>query len=496
MTLEEILALEDNGRKIQLLKEHRRTPLPDTKTNQDSWDPDNHDVMNPNIRKKRRVLISEAKTDDEGRVITPAVYQSEDVNRIALPLEQEIVNIHTAFTVGKDPVMSYHSNGKNEDGLFKIIQAINHDNKIRYQNKKIVRSWLSEQEVVEYWYEKNADGFWAKVISKIKGLFSSTKPLNKLRCTIWSPFRGDDLYPFFDEQGDYVAQSREYSAKEFTTEGVRTVRYFQTVTSTDVLLWKMTDGQWVFLPEKSFQHHFGKIPCLYAYRPKALCANIKTMRARLEKVLSDYADCIDYHFFPYLILKGELSGEAGLGSQDERRRVIKIEEEGEAFYLTWDQVPDAVKLEITTLFENIYGLTDTPRITFENMKNIGQVASGVAFKYMFMSTLLAVDNHAETIGEFLQRRYNFLVAATGSMVPNFKDAAESIDLSVEIVPYSIDSMAEKLDVVTTAKSNGLMSRKSGIMFLGMTDQVDEEIEQIKNDEKESASVSPVQAPKE
>lgn len=496
MTLEEILALEDTGRKIQLLKEHRRTPLPDTKINRDSWDPDSHAVMDPNIRKKRRVLIREAETDEDGKVIKPAVYQSEDVNRIALPLEQEIVNVHTAFTVGKDPTISYHSNGDKEDGLFKIIQAINHDNKIRYHNKKVVRSWFSEQEVVEYWYEKAAEGFWAKVIAKVKGLFSKTKPENKLRCTIWSPFRGDELYPFFDDGGDYVAQSREYTAKESTVEGVRTVKYFQTVTNTYVYLWKMVDGQWIDVPEKTFPHNFGKIPCIYAYRPKALCANVKTMRERLEKVLSDYADCIDYHFFPYLILKGELAGEAGLGSQDERRRVIKIEDEADAFYLTWDQVPDAIKLEINTLFENIYGLTDTPRITFENMKNIGQIASGVAFKYMFMSTLLAVDNHAETIGEFLQRRYNFLLAATGALVPNLKDAAESIDLSVEVTPYTIDSLSEKLDIVTKAKDGGLMARKSGIMFLGITDQVDDEIEQIKSEEKEAVPVSTVQSGKE
>ena len=36
---------------------------------------------------------------------------------------------------------------------------------------------------------------------------------------------------------------------------------------------------------------------LAGYRPEAYCEKIKTLRIRLKKLLSNYADCIDYHFF-------------------------------------------------------------------------------------------------------------------------------------------------------------------------------------------------------
>lgn len=488
MTLEEILAVEDIQKKISLLKAQRKTPLPKVKELREEWDPDLHEVMNPSIRKKRKVLVSEEKRDEDDKIIKPAVYQEEDVNRIALPIEQDIVNIHTAFTVGKDPTLSYKPNNTKEDEIYAVIQTVNRDNKIRYQNKKIARSWFSEQDVCEYWYEKKGDRFWAKIAAKIKGLFNTKRPENKLRCAIWSPFRGDTLYPFYDETGDFVAMSRSYTLTEFSLSGRRKVEYFQTVTSTDVFTWKRVEGIWAVDDEKTFKHNFPKNPCIYGHRERSLCHNIHPQRARLEKVLSDYGDCIDYHFFPYLILKGELAGEAGLGNQDERRRTIKIEDEAEAFYLTWDQTPDAIKLEITTLLENIYGMTSTPRITFENMKNLGQMASGVAFKYMFMATLLAVDNHAEVLGEFLQRRYNFLISAIGSLCPALKDAAESIDITVEIVPFTIENVKDRLDVVKGAMDAGLMSRKSGIIFLGITDQVDEEIEQLEKEKSEQSSV--------
>lgn len=106
-----------------------------------------------------------------------------------------------------------------------------------------------------------------------------------------------------------------------------------------------------------------------------------------------------------------------------------------------------------------------------------------------MGILLAVDNHAEAVGEFLQRRYNFLVSAIGSLCPALKAASESIEISVEIVPYTIDSLMDKLNIVTKAKEAGLMSRKSGILFLGMTDQVEEEIAQIDEEKKQDAAAS-------
>ena len=46
-----------------------------------------------------------------------------------------------------------------------------------------------------------------------------------------------------------------------------------------------------------FTHGFPKLPVLYAYRPEPYCKKIKTFRVRLEKLLSNYADCIDYHSF-------------------------------------------------------------------------------------------------------------------------------------------------------------------------------------------------------
>lgn len=127
-----------------------------------------------------------------------------------------------------------------EKGLFYAIQQVLKKNKIKYQNKRIVRSWLSEQECAEYWYAVKDDSFWTKFWNKIQKAFGgSVRPQNKLRSVIWSPFRGDKLYPFFDDAGDLVAFSREYKKKDL--DDVEIV-CFQTVTATHVYQWEIRMG--------------------------------------------------------------------------------------------------------------------------------------------------------------------------------------------------------------------------------------------------------------
>ena len=50
-----------------------------------------------------------------------------------------------------------------EKKLLDAVKAVFKSNKIKYQNKKIVRAWLSEQEAAEYWYVTDDDSFWASL---------------------------------------------------------------------------------------------------------------------------------------------------------------------------------------------------------------------------------------------------------------------------------------------------------------------------------------------
>lgn len=477
--INEVLALQDINQKINYLKKGRKTDLPDAVKLYNDWNPNRHEIITDEEKypKIKVTLKPEKKYTDPttGKEYTePEQKKLVDPNRIALPIEQDIVNIQTAFTVGTEPLLDCNPE-QSEEGLLTALKHVFKKNKIKYKNKQAVRSWLAEQEVAEYWYVVKDDGFWSKLKRKVAGMFGKSMPEYRLKSVLWSPFRGDKLYPFFDDNGDLVALSREYKKKGLDDDETQC---FMTVTKDMVYQWEL-DSDWQ--DKGSFSHKFKKMPIIYMYRPEAYCEKIKTIRIRLEKLLSNYADCIDYHFFPILMLFGDvqqLSGEL-------KNRIVELTGmNANAQYLTWNQVPETVKFEVETLLSQIYGLTNTPRISFDSLKGTGNAVSGVAFDYVFMSTHLNVENLNETVGEFMQRRVNFLVSALGSLNSNLEEASETIDIDVQMQPYRLENLLEKIDTALKAKNGELWSQRRAITFVGNVDNVLEEVEQIKEEQSE------------
>ena len=476
MTIEEILAIENIETRIGYLKKGRKSPLPDRDRLLSDWDPKRHEII-VDTKKYPKIKIttrqeSEVYDEKSGKRITiPAEIKEVDPNRITLPLEQDIVNIQTAFTVGTDPDMNCDPSDA-ETPLLETIRQVLKKNKIKYQNRRIVRSWLSETECAEYWYTVRDDGFWDKISERTEGAVGEIKPAYKLKSALWTPFRGDKLYPFFDDKGDMVAFSREYKKKDIN--GVDNL-CFMTITDKMVYVWE-AEGGWH--DAGSFAHGFGKMPVIYCHRKDAYCDKIRSIRIRLEKLLSEYADCIDYHFFPILELFGEVENFSG----DMRNRIVQLTGEGaNAAYLTWNQSSDPVRVEFENHLNQAYALTNTPRISFDQLRGSGNALSGVSFRYVFMGAHMAVENHSEEIGEFMQRRVNFLANAIGSINPTLAKASKTIDIEVSIVPYMIDDIASKVSTAVQAVDGGIWSRREGILFAGNADRIEEEINEIKED---------------
>lgn len=174
-------------------------------------------------------------------------------------------------------------------------------------------------------------------------------------------------------------------------------------------------------------------------------------------------------------------------------RMVKLTGDGaDAQYLTWSQVPDTIKFEAETLTNNAYDMSNTPRISFETLKGVGK-ASGTAFRFMFMGAHMAVSNHGEVIGEFMQRRVNFIVSALGAINPTeFSQASKTIDIETDLVPYMIDDLNDKVATTVSAVGGGIWSTREGIMFAGNADRVEEELVEIKEKQttKNSNAASP------
>ncbi|GJH39884.1 hypothetical protein RCZ04_04340 [Capnocytophaga sp. HP1101] len=454
MTLQELLALPVSERIAQLKKYPAKRPEKNLLLK--DWDYTQHDILNPELRPKRKVLTQEATYNKDGSIRTPAKFHDEEVNRLALPLEQDIVNIHTAFTVGMPPKITANTDNKEQEELVKLLTDIHQRNKLQYDNKRIVRSWFAECEVAEYWYVKPTKN-------------NDSNPTYRLKSMIWSPFRGDTLYPYYDDYGDLIAFSREYDKTD--SKGITSTR-LMVIDNQNVTIY--INGE----QKEQYKHGFSKIPVIYMKRERPLCDKIRTLRNRLELLLSNFADCLDYNFYPKLVASGEVVGTRNKGTGSE---IIQLENDAQVSYLTWQQSPDMAKLEFDNLTSRCYALTNTPQITFEALQGIGNALSGKAFKFMFMGTHMAVSNHAETVEEFLQRRINFLLSAIVSLMPKYADVAKKTQVNIEIVPYMIDSLTEKIADAVSAVQGGVASLKEGVILAGITDRVDEEISQIEKE---------------
>ena len=201
---------------------------------------------------------------------------------------------------------------------------------------------------------------------------------------------------------------------------------------------------------------------------------------RLEKLLSNFADTNDYHGAPKIFVKGKLNG---FSSKGESGTILQGDANTEAQYLTWTHAPESVKLEIETLLRMIYTLSQTPDISFESVKGLGNGASGKALRMLFLDAHLKVANHMEVFDEYLQRRIAILKKYIGIFNTSLSKEAQQLVIESEVTPFMVDDYADKLEFVMTATGNKpVLSQKTGIKLAGLVQDAEQEYQNLQDEE--------------
>ena len=168
----------------------------------------------------------------------------------------------------------------------------------------------------------------------------------------------------------------------------------------------------------------GKIPIVYGHQELFETEDVDALIARLEKLLSNFADTNDYHASPKIFVKGALTG---FSKKGEAGAIIEGEENSDAKYLAWQNAPESVRLEIETLLKFIYTISQTPDISFDSVKGLGAL-SGISLKLLFMDAHLKVQDKKEVFDEYLQRRVNVIKSYIGSFNLNLQNACEEMEI--------------------------------------------------------------------
>lgn len=406
------------------------------------------------------------------------------VNRIALPLQKLIVNRRVAFMNVGAIKLEANPEGADQERLYDMVKKIREDNKMDFIENDVATRLLSELQVAKLWYSTPAaEGYWGD-LSK-QGKF-------RMKCDVLSPRKGDGLLPVFDRYGDLIYFGRTYettvdiSALAGTDQVDATAKdkRFDIYTATHIYQFRQPrqgeaapegGGEWLL--EAAKPHSYGKIPVIYYGRPLPPWADVQHAISRLETVLSNFGDTNDYHGSPTLVFLGEVATE--LPEKGEPGKAVQVTPAhdttmADVKYVTWEHAPESIKLEIDTLAQYIFTCTQTPQMSMEDMKELGNV-SGVAYDRIFMDAHLAA--RAEIMGEYgmgTRREINFLKSACAAIDRTLEKAARELDIMFDIPLFRINDDKEQIENIAAAINAGILSKQTALQFFPWISDAEEE----------------------
>ena len=464
---------------IDALKAKRIGDNPKIEEINKELDPTKHKVMDPTIRKDKKVKadVDAGEEADAGVVQvtrgakkTSIAMRYEKVSRVALAYKRLIVSRAVAFIFGIPVQYKCDSEDKQEIEIFDSVKKVLHFNKEKYFNREIARELFSFTEVAELWYpteepeQHNIYGFPTKF---------------KLRVIAIKPSEKNSLYPFFDNTGNLLAFSRSYILKEEDKD----VEYFETYTDEFFYKFKKADGGWEQIEKTA--NVIGKIPIVYARQDETEWYRVQNLIESDEELRSNFSDTNKYHASPTVAVKGKIEGFAKKG---EAGKVIQMDQNADAKYLEWSQASESVKTEHEMNREDIFALTQTPDISFNNVKALGNL--GVAAqKMLFMDAHLKVMDKEEILGEYLQRRINLIVAFLANMNTSYKTVKDNVIITPEITPYIMGDEKETISNVTSAVSAGIMSRRTGVEQIAYVQDADAELARMQEEEAKANAIN-------
>lgn len=484
MDMEILKALKDNTGQvtasavIEELKSKRDSALPETELIVKQLEPSKHEVFDKQKRPDKPVRIQEHEKglysetysvtlrNDNGE--ETAYFRKEAVARVAIAIQKLIVKRAVSFVFGNPVTLECSPVSDNDKKVFAALKEVMYDIKEKSHNRKVARALFSSTEVAEIWYTVDDE-------NDTYGIGDGIGGKKKLRCGIFSPLKGDKLYPYFDETGDMIAFSREF----VVTRGTKSITYFETYTDNAHYMWIVDGGSYKEADGYPKALTIGKIPVVYGKESQTEWEDVQILIERLEKLLSNFADTNDYHASPKIFVKGELKGFAKKG---EAGGILQGDQDSDAKYLSWENAPESVKLEIDTLLRLIYTMTQTPDISFDAVKGIGNI-SGVALKLLFMDAHLKVEDHREVLDEYLQRRINIVKAFIGEIATSLKKDALRLHVDPVIKPYILRDEASEIKIWTEANGGEpVMSQKASFMGAAMTNDAEADYAQYQSEQ--------------
>lgn len=190
--------------------------------------------------------------------------------------------------------------------------------------------------------------------------------------------------------------------------------------------------------------------------------SVQPVIERLEDLLSNWGDVNDYFGAPTYFFKGKMKGFADKG---EVGRIYQGEgSDTDMKVVSWNSAPESMKQEMANLTNIIFSYTQTPDISFENMKSLSNNTSGAAIRLMFTDPHLKAETKEELFGEMFTRRFNVVKnGIANSIFATPPRIANSLRVTPVFSPYIPKNEMEMLQLINlSTQGKPTMSQEEGI----------------------------------
>jgi len=392
----------------------------------------------------------------------------EKVTRVTLDFQRLAVRRMSELVCGIPVKRVYKPETEGQMKAAKYLEAIFQRNRIDSVNVDRTNMLFASCEVMTLWYavedKNNFYGFNSKL---------------KVRCRNFSPMLGDKLYPLFDEYGDMIALSVAYKRND----GKKTIDYFDAYLADKHYKMVSSNSKWEVIEEEDII--LGKIPAIYCYRPTPIWEDTSRIVEELEWALSRNGNYLRKNSKPLFAVFAdeEISFGDEKDENSEFRTVLQYPAGSSAKYVTWDQAIENLKFYEGALRNSFFTQLQLPDWSYEKMSQVA--LSGESRKQLFIDCHLKVKDESGRLLEFFDREVNVVKAMLKVMGCGVRD--EDIDsLIVEnvITPYSITDEKDTINNLFIANGGKpLMSQRESIEALGWSDDVDETMKEIAEDEQ-------------
>lgn len=412
-------------------------------------------------RKIRESQVGQRQDKDVGE---GDAAKTVEVAKIPINFQKKIVRSASAFLLGSPVEIS----DENADALT-LVKDVWDNNRLDNQLKKFCELVKSETEGV---FMFNVE----------KGLDNEGKEVLLLKIRLYGSVNGT-YSTWFDDFGDLKAFTWNFVTKDAEGKDIENAWVY---TAETIYRQQKTSTGWVGETETNL---FLKIPVVYMGQEEPEWFIVKELIDQNEVTFSKFVDTNSYFASPIAKIFGEVKSMPDKHVQGKSIKIPQVYEDGKLVqkgdveYLTWEQAPEAIKLENEISKDHIHSLTDTPDLSFNNVKGTG-VTSGIALKLMFMGSILKAKWDEGDYAIAIERILT-LIQAGISNITNIKEKGKFTEFNPSLKFTSIlpENLAETISLLSEAiGGKSIMAQETALMHNPLVENANDEMTTILKEE--------------